>query len=40
VYLASPLAGRETAQYVVGGVLLLVGVGLFAINSFVDRRRA
>jgi basic amino acid/polyamine antiporter, APA family len=37
VYLASPLAGRESAQYVVAGVLLLLGLGLFAINHFLSR---
>jgi amino acid transporter len=37
VYLASPLAGRESAQYVVAGVLLLIGIVLFAINHFFGR---
>ncbi len=37
VYLASPLAGRESAQYVVAGVLLLVGIVLFTINHFLRR---
>jgi amino acid transporter len=37
VYLASPLAGRESAQYVVAGVLLLVGIALFAINQLLSR---
>jgi amino acid transporter len=37
VYLASPLAGRDVAQYAIGGVLLLIGVGLFAINHFLSR---
>jgi hypothetical protein len=37
VYLASPLAGRESAQYLVAGVLLLVGIVLFAINHFLSR---
>jgi len=37
VYLASPLAGRESAQYVVAGVLLVLGIGLFAINHFLSR---
>ena len=37
VYLASPLAGRESAQYLVAGVLLLFGIALFAINHFVGR---
>jgi hypothetical protein len=35
--LASPLAGRESAQYVVAGVLLLVGIVLFTINHFLGR---
>ncbi len=38
LYLASPLAGRESAQYVVAGVLLLLGVALFATNYFLGRR--
>ncbi len=38
LYLASPLAGRESAQYVVAGVLLLLGVALFATNHFLGRR--
>jgi amino acid transporter len=37
VYLASPLAGRESAQYVVAGVLLLLGLGLFVLNHFLSR---
>jgi amino acid transporter len=37
VYLASPLAGRDVAQYAIGGVLLLIGVVLFAINHFLSR---
>jgi hypothetical protein len=37
VYLASPFAGRESAQYVVAGVLLLLGIGLFALNHFLSR---
>jgi amino acid transporter len=37
IYLASPLAGRESAQYVVAGVLLLLGIALFAINHFLSR---
>jgi basic amino acid/polyamine antiporter, APA family len=38
VYLASPLAGREGAQYVIAGVLLLIGIALFAINAVLERR--
>ena len=37
VYLASPFAGRETAQYVVAGVLLLLGIALFVLNAFLGR---
>jgi amino acid transporter len=36
-YLASPFAGRETAQYTVAGVLLLLGLALFAINAYFRR---
>jgi amino acid transporter len=36
-YLATPFAGRESAQYVVAGVLLLLGIALFAINHFLSR---
>jgi amino acid transporter len=35
-YLASPLAGREVEQYWVAGVLLLLGVVLFAINALLS----
>jgi APA family basic amino acid/polyamine antiporter len=38
VYLASPLAGREVAQYAIAGVLLLLGVALFVINAMLERR--
>jgi amino acid transporter len=38
VYLASPLAGREYAQYVIAGVLLLIGIALYLLNAFIDRR--
>jgi amino acid transporter len=37
-YLASPLAGRETEQYVIGGALLLLGIALFAAHAFFGRR--
>jgi len=37
VYLASPFAGRETAQYMVAGVLLLLGIALFVLNAFLAR---
>ena len=39
-YLASPFAGRESAQYVVAGVLLLLGITLFALNALLGRWRA
>jgi amino acid transporter len=38
VYLASPLAGREGSQYVVAGVLLVLGIALFLLNAFLERR--
>jgi uncharacterized membrane protein YadS len=38
VYLASPLAGREGAQYLIAGVLLLIGVALFGVNAMLERR--
>jgi basic amino acid/polyamine antiporter, APA family len=38
MYLASPLAGREGAQYVIAGVLLLIGIALFGINVLLERR--
>jgi amino acid transporter len=37
VYLASPLAGRESSQYVVAAVLLLLGIALFLLNAFLER---
>ena len=37
VYLASPFAGRETAQYMVAGVLLLLGIALFSLNAAFGR---
>jgi amino acid transporter len=40
VYLASPLAGRDPAQYRIAGVLLLLGLALFGLNRLIDRRRA
>jgi len=39
LYLASPWAGRDPAQYRVAGVLLIVGVGLFALNWWLHGRR-
>jgi amino acid transporter len=38
VYLASPFSGRDPQQYRIAGVLLLIGVALFAINWIVHRR--
>ncbi len=38
LYLASPLAGREGAQYVIAGVLLVIGIALFGINVLLERR--
>src|SRR5918993_113924 len=40
VYLASPLAGREVAQYGIAGVLLLLGIALFGLNALLERRGA
>jgi amino acid transporter len=37
LYLASPFAGRESEQYVVAGVLLLLGIALFALNKYLPR---
>jgi amino acid transporter len=39
-YLASPFAGRDREQYVVAGVLLALGITLFALNAWVGRLRA
>ena len=38
VYLASPLAGRDVAQYGIAGVLLLIGIALFGLNALLERR--
>jgi amino acid transporter len=40
VYLASPWAGRDPAQYRIAGVLLLVGLVLFALNWWLHGKRA
>ena len=40
VYLASPFAGREVAQYAIAGVLLLLGIALFGLNALLERRGA
>jgi hypothetical protein len=37
LYLASPLAGREGAQYLVAGILLVLGIALFLINRYLHR---
>ncbi len=37
VYLASPLAGREVSQYIVAGVLLAIGIGLYFLSAFLER---
>jgi amino acid transporter len=37
VYLASPLAGRDVAQYAIAGVLLSIGIALFVLNHFLSR---
>jgi basic amino acid/polyamine antiporter, APA family len=36
-YLASPLSGRAAADYRVGGVLLVIGVGLWGVTWLVNR---
>ncbi|WP_427893203.1 APC family permease [Kribbella sp. GL6] len=44
VYLASPLSGRDSADYKIAGWLMLVGVGLWALtwllNKYVFKRHA
>jgi amino acid transporter len=44
VYLASPLSGRDSADYKIAGWLMLIGVGLWAItwllNKYVFKRHA
>jgi amino acid transporter len=37
-YLATPLAGRPVVQYQIAGVLLAVGVGLWAVTVVVNKR--
>jgi APA family basic amino acid/polyamine antiporter len=39
LYLASPWAGRDPAQYRIAGVLLVVGLVLFALNWVLHTRR-
>jgi len=38
LYLATPLSGRDGAQYIVAGWLLLIGAGLFGITLVINRR--
>ena len=38
-YLATPWSGRDPAQYRVAGVLLLIGLGLYAVNWAIHGRR-
>jgi amino acid transporter len=40
VYLATPLAGRDPAQYRIAGVLLVVGIALFGVNWLWHGKRA
>jgi amino acid transporter len=37
-YLASPLSGRDPNQYLLAGVLLLIGIGLWFVNRVVVGR--
>ena len=34
-FLATPLSGRPLQQFVLAGILLLVGAGLWVINYFI-----
>jgi uncharacterized membrane protein YedE/YeeE len=38
LYLVTPLSGRDAAQYVVAGWLLLVGAVLFGFTMLINRR--
>ena len=38
VYLASPWSGRDAQQYAVAGLLLAVGVGLWAVHRWLHRK--
>ena len=38
LYLVTPISGRDVAQYVVAGWLLLVGCALFGITMMINRR--
>jgi basic amino acid/polyamine antiporter, APA family len=40
LYLATPMSGRDAAQYVVAGWLLLVGASLFGITTVANAGRA
>ncbi|MFI5938147.1 APC family permease [Actinoplanes sp. NPDC051494] len=39
-FLASPLSGRAGADYRVAGILLIIGIALWAVTYLADRRRA
>jgi APA family basic amino acid/polyamine antiporter len=38
LYLVTPMSGRDAAQYVVAGWLLLIGAALFGITMMINRR--
>lgn len=38
LYLVTPLSGRASAQYIVAGWLLLLGVVLFFVTVYINRR--
>jgi uncharacterized membrane protein len=38
LYLVTPISGRDVAQYVVAGWLLLAGGALFGISIMINRR--
>jgi 4-amino-4-deoxy-L-arabinose transferase-like glycosyltransferase len=37
-FLATPLAGRPVVQYQIAGILLIIGVVLWAITALVNRK--
>jgi APA family basic amino acid/polyamine antiporter len=37
-FLATPLAGRPVVQYEIAGVLLVIGVVLWAVTALVNRK--
>jgi amino acid transporter len=39
-YLATPFVRGDLSQYAIAGVLLLIGIALYAVNLLFDRRRA